>query len=115
MPYITCVPTKPLPPPPPPSPPQPPPSPPPFIAIERSDCFLGGRAVFTITPSETPGLQWGAMSKTRPILAEQPGLPAAHWPRMAEARGCMPLARICHCGCRLEATLAELSAGFFST
>jgi len=30
---------------------------------------------------------------------------------MAEARGCMPWARICHSGCRPEANVAELSAG----
>ena len=63
MPLISCVPSRPFPPPPPPSPPSTPPSPPPYITTERSDCFLGGRVTFVITPGEVPGMLWEANVK----------------------------------------------------
>lgn len=57
MPTIECRPTLPLPPPPPQSPPLPPPSPPLFLEVSH-DCFLGGRATFTLSPTAAPGVAW---------------------------------------------------------
>eukprot|EP00965_Chrysotila_dentata_P234169 6200020-Pleurochrysis_carterae.AAC.1 len=61
MPKMMCKPVLPFPPPPPPSPPIPPPNPPPYLAMDETDCFLGGQAVFTVKPAKLPGRTWSVL------------------------------------------------------